>query len=517
MLPPLAVGERAAADLPASMAEVKAIRRVLHFFPLPANVSGLRCLRTTIKALEQRLEAIDGALDEGHRRKRLCAPATPAAAVLNDSDLLARIMRYTRCGHWIYIAPVSRVVGAAYMSHVVSTRGIYDLFFTDPAAALCTRATLRMALPDQAFHEEFLHGPQGRLSRVAGLSGSIAVVQKLCAHGMDVSPKVLIGAASHCDLRLLDALYNDVLRRRRVAGKHWCAVALALAGSGDAGFALTWLSQQRDRDAGPWPRYLLSAMCFCAAFDGRLATLQFLLDPRRGVALFGPLLHAPSEDESESSESHSDSEPGGDALGHLLEMARWTDSALWRPSQRHTLTLLDKAAGSGSTAVLEWLVGQGYSFTAVTMPYAAFRGRLAALQWLQQRGCPHDMHEVCAAALESAAATPRLMQWIKACGGGDWSPKGLTEMLRTAMLRHRDPAVAEWLRGQGAAWPGSLLSLFWCKERVRPRADMMVWAAAKGCSWGLWGSYECDRVADCSPTGRTRLHELGCPCDCPRE
>eukprot|EP00611_Tribonema_gayanum_P026566 TRINITY_DN635_c0_g3_i1.p1 TRINITY_DN635_c0_g3~~TRINITY_DN635_c0_g3_i1.p1 ORF type:complete len:433 (-),score=97.18 TRINITY_DN635_c0_g3_i1:57-1355(-) len=432
-------------------------------------------------------------------------------------------MRYTDSGHWIYIAPVSRMVGAAYMSHVVSTYGIDNLATTTHVAAMQSFTTVHMAL-SHGFGKEIGSAPQQQLSRLAGESGALELVRLMLNCGLEVTPHVLIGAARHCDLRLLTALYSeDVLGTVLVSSRHWCEVALGLAESGDDGFALTWLSR-RDDCPTAWPRYLLAAMCYRAAFRGHLATLQYLLHPRRGIALFGPVVipstassdarESPSWDSASDSDSESESESDGGARADLLAALHCTRHSAFSTCR---LTLLDRAAGSGSIAVLQWLVGEGYTFTACTMPYAAYHGRLAALQWLQQQGCPHSMGDVCAAALESTAATPRLMQWIRSCGGGDWSPDGLTEMLRKAMLYHGSSAVAEWLRGQGAAWPMDLFGMFWRNAPLRPSAGMMAWAAAHGCSWGQWGTFECTLLTESSPTARPLLHELGCPCRCPRE
>eukprot|EP00611_Tribonema_gayanum_P026562 TRINITY_DN635_c0_g1_i2.p1 TRINITY_DN635_c0_g1~~TRINITY_DN635_c0_g1_i2.p1 ORF type:complete len:553 (-),score=156.18 TRINITY_DN635_c0_g1_i2:308-1966(-) len=514
-------GEQAAADLPATTAELNAIKRALYFFPLQTKVSGLRCLRAAAKTLEQRLEALDGALKAGHKHKRLCVPVTAAAAVLNDSDLLARIMRYLPGGHWIYVAPVSRTVGAAYMAHVVSTYGIAHLFLTTEEAVMQTTDTLFQAAAVYGFDAEIEYVSQRYLSRLAGESGSFRLVHHACNWGLRLTYHVLIGAARHCNLSLLQSIYDDeMLDMGRVTQREWCRVAMALAASGDDGFVLTWLSQQRRRRAR-WPRYLLAAMCYSAAFNGHLATLQYLLHLRRGVSVFGPFESPPLEVGDDSDSHDSDSDSGGDALDELLLEARWRVNFNGAGFNRQfTLKLMDKAAGSGSIEVLEWLTEEGFEFSHNTMPYAARHGRVAALQWLRQQDCPHDMDEVYEAAVTSHFATPALMQWIRTYGGGDWTPYGLNGMLRFAMIYHKHPAVAEWLRAKkGAEWPDTLFHIFYGYLNRNdisspPRVEMIAWAAAKGCPWGTWAGCECRTLSSesHSPNASQLLHEVGCEC-----
>ncbi|KAG5190901.1 hypothetical protein JKP88DRAFT_297365 [Tribonema minus] len=331
---------------------------------------------------------------------------------------------------------------------------------------------------------------------------------------------VLEHAGAHCNMSLLHPLRLLDSCVRLITPRQQEQIALDLAERGDDGFALTWLSQQQLRvvDA-PRSQYLLAAMCFKAAQGGHLATLQYLLHPKRGLALFGPLVYPdavlvwlagrPFDDEVANNFGDKD------VLTYLVNAMRWQDREI-------ASTLLDKAAGSGNIEMLRWLLAEGHAFTPSTMAHAAFHGQLPMLKWLRQQGCPHDIHNLFeCAVIKSRAATVRLAQWVRSCGGGDWTPDGLARSLRLAMIVHVNPAVAAWLRSEGALWPGGLLEVTHDATVGMSSVRMMEWALESGCGWGAWTSAHCDKFkfakyvsapADAKPV----LHALGCPCKCPR-
>eukprot|EP00611_Tribonema_gayanum_P024310 TRINITY_DN5338_c0_g1_i1.p3 TRINITY_DN5338_c0_g1~~TRINITY_DN5338_c0_g1_i1.p3 ORF type:complete len:202 (-),score=36.48 TRINITY_DN5338_c0_g1_i1:141-746(-) len=185
---------------------------------------------------------------------------------------------------------------------------------------------------------------------------------------------------------------------------------------------------------------------------------------------------------------------------------------------KHMMTLTDAAAAADDTAVLRWLQSRrALAFTGITMQVAAANARLPILTWLRAQGCPHDMAQVCRQLLGSRRATPPAVAWCRSCGAGDWSPQGMRGMLTSALLNDT-PALARCLRAEGAPWPEDLAELVATEiEDVRPQT--ILWAVQQGCPFGRWTTEVCELLEDNREGGRAvkrALHDLGCPCACPR-
>ncbi|KAG5179746.1 hypothetical protein JKP88DRAFT_325744 [Tribonema minus] len=205
-----------------------------------------------------------------------------------------------------------------------------------------------------------------------------------------------------------------------------------------------------------------------AAQWGQITTLQFLLE--RGQALFGAL--------------------GAVSLGDDDNIRR--ESSLTYPNTKatkHIKTLVDSAASADDAAVLQWLQSRhALEFTPITMQVAAANTVLPSLKWLRARGCPHDIHV---------------------------SARGMTDMLAKA-LSEVTPALARWLRAEGAQWPKDLAAAV-RKSAAQPLT--VLWAVQQGCPFGWWTSRVCERLERRYGDGgavKRALHDLGCPCACPR-
>ncbi|KAG5185672.1 hypothetical protein JKP88DRAFT_244309 [Tribonema minus] len=158
-------------------------------------------------------------------------------------------------------------------------------------------------------------------------------------------------------------------------------------------------------------------------------------------------------------------------------------------------------------------------FTSITMQVAAAAGsgQLANLKWLRAHGCPHDISAVSQTLLHNNSATPPSAAWVRSCGGGDWSPHGMTLMLEAALL-DATPTMARWLRAEGARWPEDLAEVV-ATDIKHLTPSTIVWAVQQGCPFGRWTSQVCDLLeSTCAGSGAAKraLHDLGCPCACPR-
>ncbi|KAG5179849.1 hypothetical protein JKP88DRAFT_273686 [Tribonema minus] len=159
------------------------------------------------------------------------------------------------------------------------------------------------------------------------------------------------------------------------------------------------------------------------------------------------------------------------------------------------------------------------------MEIAAYRGHLPLLKWLRGKRCPCNEGAICAkvAGRDGTRCTQRVLQWMRACGWGDWSVAATTAMLRAALsLRHSRASVrfgmAEHLLREGAQWPMTLHDLVLHEVlRCRSPAEAVVWAFEHGCPWGDWGSQQCLLLGGFSGAALELLHEGGCPCWCARD
>jgi hypothetical protein len=379
-------------------------------------------------------------------------------------------------------------------------------------------------------------------------------MQRLLGQGMRADAGVLCGAAGAGDFGMLERLRRHAQANELpINNKHlyWLArdavdFCVERGVGGDAVPILAWLSTQLP-PGRTWPDLFCTELCLSAAGIGSLGTLRMLLT--HGQVLFGPFRKgSPTEH-----------------LGHYVQgFTREPDSSWYYAMDRDKdssalLTPLDQAAYGGSVEMLEWLhaAPHSYAITDFTMEEAlrSSSDNLHILEWLRTHGAKCTGNNLFRAALGSwsestvvrnfpgfsdqrrAAAAPPGARGdgssiggegggsSSANGGGDGgsitaarsvahlSPALLTELLRNALLEC-EPGAARWLRLQGAAWPADLGDV---AESTTWGAGVVLWAVHAGCPWG---SGRCEEVCQSVSCGRrsvrSALHELGCPCGCPR-
>eukprot|EP00611_Tribonema_gayanum_P030752 TRINITY_DN8637_c0_g1_i1.p1 TRINITY_DN8637_c0_g1~~TRINITY_DN8637_c0_g1_i1.p1 ORF type:complete len:319 (+),score=41.58 TRINITY_DN8637_c0_g1_i1:762-1718(+) len=246
-----------------------------------------------------------------------------------------------------------------------------------------------------------------------------------------------MGAVWARDVACLHSIWMRPLGGCHLDESMCLAIGLQLARVGDDGSGFSWLAAQQGQPS-PWPACYADALCNTAAMWGHTTTLQFL------VAQDGQFMFGASESGTAS--------PGDGEDALCFPSLTFTDVV----GTEHDLTLTDAAAAADDTAPLQWLQSQhAAEFTSITMQMAAANGRLANLKWLRAHGCPHDINAVCQTLWHNNSATPPSAAWVRSCGGGDWSPRGMTLMLEAALL-DATPTMARWLRAEGAWWPEDL-------------------------------------------------------------
>ncbi|KAG5181262.1 hypothetical protein JKP88DRAFT_261137 [Tribonema minus] len=310
-----------------------------------------------------RIAALKAALDtspDGPARKCVKESAPARTHIFCSAELLVQVMAYVEPGDWLYIAPV-RLVQAAYMTSLMQREaGLQSIGFTDPMLAVTSISRLELAI-SCGFKDglsQHLQATQGRkfpLSYAAGASGSLAVVQRLHQLGLHPRYATINGAAEHCNVSLLHALFWQLpSAERNVMDKtSWHIVGLQLVRHGDKGAALTWLSQ-RQNDWGPCS---LHSFCGAAAEAGQLSTLQFLLD--HGRVLFRCVASLKAG-ETAHCEQH---KLEGDMLSTMLQRAKCgghVHIVRWLVKEKSALpqSAVDDAVRSGHVPVLAYLVEQ---------------------------------------------------------------------------------------------------------------------------------------------------------------
>eukprot|EP00611_Tribonema_gayanum_P007498 TRINITY_DN1688_c0_g2_i2.p1 TRINITY_DN1688_c0_g2~~TRINITY_DN1688_c0_g2_i2.p1 ORF type:complete len:563 (-),score=137.60 TRINITY_DN1688_c0_g2_i2:94-1716(-) len=497
----------AAAELPTLVAEHQSIKAVLRqLYPDTAGalpLRGVAILSTAIAALDQRLAALQAALDSrGRPAQRVRTGDAAVALVFASGELLGDIMAFAGPGEFLFVAPVSRLVRAVYTSIAASLYGAACR--TEYTAAFLSASRLEYVLDSDG---EFVAALADMDEHAAMLSsallaeiGSTALMRRVHAAGFPLHKELLVGAARTGSVGHLHSVWG-VLIDCEVETDTWCRVGIELAKHGKEGSsaALAWLAAQR-RLPLSWPAHFTNVLCNTAAEYGRIATLRFLLSPTQGQLLFGPLTALSLA----YVESCSCSKATLDAL-------QYTDIT----DKPHVMSLVDATAFGNDASVLAWLRAEhaNFNFTSITMEAAAHMGGVRALEWLRAHGCPHDVHTICEALLRSRSATPPHMEWVRACGGGDWSPRGMADMLVMALLCGTT-TLARWLRQEGAPWPQDLASIV---LRGSAHLHTVLWAVRQGCPFGRWTSEVCAVLTSQRNMAVKRaLHDLGCPCDCPR-
>eukprot|EP00611_Tribonema_gayanum_P008908 TRINITY_DN185_c0_g1_i2.p1 TRINITY_DN185_c0_g1~~TRINITY_DN185_c0_g1_i2.p1 ORF type:complete len:554 (-),score=76.92 TRINITY_DN185_c0_g1_i2:125-1786(-) len=496
--------ETAAAELPAMAAEHASTMEVLEYFKCwpQQPMRGLAALTALLSCMEQKLAALERAINwsGGRDKKRTCTEAPARAEVLGSRDLLKLVVRFAaHPNEWLYLSLVSRQVRAAYMAVAVKSKGAPSLFTTAVEAAVTSHTRLEFALLSESFAIELatFHLTTA-FYRAVGRSGSLPLIQRVQTlagpYDAFVCGLILEGAARACNVALSQTLHKVEFKEHEITEQRWVHVGMQLAEHGDDGCALSWLSAQLPKPA-EWPPWFTTALCQRAAWHKRLRTLQFLM--QYGPALFGPL--------QTFSVQQVDEFPGN-------TLSLWSSDAV--------MTVLDEAAYGGDMRVVSWLLEEThFELSGITFQAAAARGHFALLKWLYERGCPHDMNEICVCSLQHGISISVLqLQWVRTHGGGDWSPQGLSEMLGKA-LQFPTCYVAQWLRSEGAPWPADLPGVLRPLLRTRrpiETIETILWALQQGCPWGDWTSEMCGLMAKSWPLAKQVLHSLPqrCPCKC---
>ncbi|KAG5189363.1 hypothetical protein JKP88DRAFT_302103 [Tribonema minus] len=470
----------------------------------PSADSGVRSLTCTVQAMGTRLQEVMEAVSSDDARANAGSPSEaegdgPRGAVLANPQLLASIINFMKCGHWLYLTPVARSWRTAYMSVTAQREGAPSVCVTWGTAAVEAPERLAMALACGINVQRLTRAYF--VQNAAGASGSMEVVRRLHGLGMPISDGALIGAARRTGVmnRLLALALGS---GEQVTLSTWLFVGLCTfsdAYDGEQRAALIWLSQQMR----PWPVWFCTVLCHTAAEKGQLAALKFLIHEDYGQALFGPLIWDLSAVNMRG--------PEWTAGRHYLSSFS-VDGGRYRP------TLMDKAAAGGCVEALQWLRQEhALPFTPVTMPCAAENGHLTALQWLYQAGCQCDVDRVCQWSLRaiSPSATPLQMEWLRSLGGS-WRREDGTTMLRRLMgsggteLSSIKDMIA-WLRSEDAEWP-QLSEDIECHSDSS--AELVVWATQQGCPWGDWTPECCALVSRGRYSIKKALHDAGCPCRC---
>eukprot|EP00611_Tribonema_gayanum_P019796 TRINITY_DN3497_c0_g1_i1.p1 TRINITY_DN3497_c0_g1~~TRINITY_DN3497_c0_g1_i1.p1 ORF type:complete len:459 (+),score=51.86 TRINITY_DN3497_c0_g1_i1:295-1671(+) len=426
----------------------------------------------------------------------------PRGAVLANPQLLASIISFMECGHWIYLTPVSHSWRTAYMSVTAQREGAPSVCLTRGSAAVASAARLEMALACGINVQRLVRAYF--VQEAAGASGSMEVVRRLHGLGMPISDAALIGVARTRRMCVMHRLLALALESgEQVMLSTWLSVGLRIVSNAYDGeqqiAVLIWLSQQMR----PRPVWFCTVLCHTAAEKGQSTALKFLLHKDHGQTLFGPLIR--------------------DLSAVEMRAPEWIDASHYLSSSsvhggRYCFTMMDKAAAGGCVEVLQWLRHEhALPFTPVTMPCAAENGHLTALQWLYQAGCQCDVDRVCqwSSHAISPSATPLQMEWLRSLGGS-WRREDVTTMLRRLMgsgeteLSSIKDMIA-WLRCEGAEWPQLSEDI---KRHSDSSAELVVWATQQGCPWGDW-TPECCALVSCGRYSiKKALHNAGCPCQC---
>eukprot|EP00611_Tribonema_gayanum_P016091 TRINITY_DN2806_c0_g3_i1.p1 TRINITY_DN2806_c0_g3~~TRINITY_DN2806_c0_g3_i1.p1 ORF type:complete len:545 (+),score=77.24 TRINITY_DN2806_c0_g3_i1:82-1716(+) len=472
--------------------------------PIPS--SGVERLAASLEAMGTRLSKVTEAASEDVRacvRSRSEAEGDgPRRAVLENPQLLASIISFMERGHWLYLTPVAHCWRTAYMAATARRQGVQWVCTTSGSAAVETPERLAKALVCGINVTALTRSSS--VHKAAGASGSLEVVRRLHNLGMPVSRETFLGAARARRMHLLYKL--PALTRKSGVQVTFGTVMFIEAhilcdvfGHEQQKEALIWLSQQ----VQPWPVWYCTHLCYIAAENGQLSSLQFLMHKDHGQVLFGPLMQDFSAVELGAPEW----------FGALDYDERWSGFV---KDVHLRFTLMDKAASGGHVEVLQWLSQQReLPFTPQTMTCAAKCGRLSALQWLCQAGCPYDIADLCSVSLDNAflelLVSPMQMEWLRSLGGS-WSRKMVTDALFNLVGCPSAQEMVVWLRSEGAEWPR--LADVGTLEYNIADAQAVLWAAQQGCPWGHWTPRCCAIVSRGRYSIKKMLHDAGCPCKC---
>jgi hypothetical protein len=135
---------------------------------------------------------------------------------------------------------------------------------------------------------------------------------------------------------------------------------------------------------------------------------------------------------------------------------------------------MEAAAANGHTAICAYLHAEQCPWDEGACDDAAHNGHVDTLRWLHEHGCGWNVDVIRIAAAESGSVDT--MMYLQQQDDVDLGAAALAVMLNVAG-GHNHLAAAQWLRAQGAEWPG-VLSYIW-----QPwSGETLAWARAEGCT-----------------------------------
>jgi hypothetical protein len=394
---------------------------------------------------------------------------------LSEAGVLQRILGYVGPGHWLLMALVSKEWRES-SSHVPEQQFFeHDLYI-------------------QTFDAEFTCVPRMTLLKAA--VASAAVIQLACDCGLALdSSKLQLVAGRWGDIATLSAAFECGLPKTG----HICDGAAR----GGCLTELRWLAIEQK-----CPVY--SDISVQAAASGSIPVLNFLKQQGISFTVKTARSAAAAGHRHAIEYLHADGCVFDDtvylyaALGShvpVLQSLRELECA-WDRAQ-----LCQLAASKGLLHVLQWAKQQGAVFNEGTMVQAAGNGHIAAGEYLHAQQCPFDGKACIAATVQcQLGALQWLLEhdyphdasilWTSAAKDGytsvlslllqsgvHVSPGVLTLVLFKAGANSQ-LATAQWLRAQGAEWPGrlSLPAIDGTTELQQWEGAVLAWARAEGCT-----------------------------------
>jgi hypothetical protein len=153
----------------------------------------------------------------------------------------------------------------------------------------------------------------------------------------------------------------------------------------------------------------------------------------------------------------------------LFVCRRW--NAIVRPHASNGAVAMEWAVGAGRLALVEWLEDKGCPFDDRRLcDIAAAGGHLEVLRWARQRGCPWN-RSTCESAARRGHLEALKWMWGQGC---DWRTSTCSA---AAMGGHLE--VLNWAREQGCPW-----DQWTCAAAAEGgHLEVLRWASEQGCPW----------------------------------
>jgi hypothetical protein len=140
------------------------------------------------------------------------------------------------------------------------------------------------------------------------------------------------------------------------------------------------------------------------------------------------------------------------------------------------------AGEHGHPHVCEYVLEQQCPYDESVCEFAAGNGHADTLRWLREKNFPWNREGMRTAAARSGSVD--ILQYLVQ-QGAQWNADELTDMLSRAASRNK-LAAAQWLRQKGAEWP-AILQYEYVTFRIvfslTPwHAEVVAWARQAGCT-----------------------------------